>query len=362
MNTLLITLEYPPFYGGVSDYYKNIIKHWPKTSQIFVLNNNKNELVSQKLPFLKWIPSIFAIYNEVKKQKINHIVVGHILPLGTATLLLLKILNIKYSVILHGLDFTMATTNPRKRFISKAILNSAKNIICANSFTETKVRSFIGQNNKITTINPGINTNNNHPIKNNIRNQLIAKHNLKNTYTLLSVGRLVRRKGFDSVIKALPKVIKNAPDLKYFIIGQGEDQQYLTDIISKNYLNKHVFILNNVDHEEKEVWLNLANCFIMVSREIDGDYEGFGIVYLEAGLHELPVIAGNSGGVGDVVKHQINGILTDPESLKGISDSIIELYKNETLRTKLGRKAKTIAINDFKWQDQINKIASEVNK
>lgn len=365
-NTLLFTLEYPPFHGGVANYYKNIIKHWPNKNQIFVLHNNNNKLINSKLPVLKWFPAFISLWQNIKKNKINHILVGHILPLGTVTFLISKLLKINYSVILHGMDFSFAIKTKHKKILTNLILKNSKSIICVNSYTAKLVKDFLGikYKNKIIVVNPGINKlriTNYELLRNELLiNELDNNYSLSNKIVLLTVGRLVKRKGIDKVLESLRDLLKKIPNLVYVILGSGPELKNIKKQISKLNLEKNIIIITDADEKQKNAWYKLSDIFIMTSRNINGDYEGFGIVYLEANLHKTPVIAGNSGGVKDAVIDNLNGLLVDPENINEIKNVIIKLAQDEFLRKKLGNQGYERAINEFKWKKQIESICSKI--
>ncbi|MBL7058755.1 glycosyltransferase family 4 protein [Patescibacteria group bacterium] len=361
MNLLMFTLEYPPFHGGIANYYGNLVKYWPKADKMFVLNNNDSKLLSQNIPFIRVMILFFILYKEIKLKKIDHVIVGNVLPLGTVAYLISRFLKVSYSVVLHGTDFSFATRQYRKKKITRTILNNAGNIVCANSFTAELVDKFLKRNKKVEIVNPGICAQGGVQISRSQIKKLFSDYNLEGKYILLSVGRLVRRKGFDSVIMAISTILQNAPNLMYVIIGDGPDRDYLLNIIKINSLEEKVLLLDNVDDERKQLWYNMCNCFILVSHEIGGDYEGFGIVYLEANLAEKPVIAGDSGGVKDVVREGVNGILVDPYNVDMISDAIIDLYRNKNLRDRLGGAGKKMVLRYFDWKDQVEKFYSIVH-
>ena len=84
MKTLLFTLEYPPFNGGIANYYGNLAKYWPISEELKVLDNNRNELlVKEKNGFLSWWPAFFVFKRRLDKEKPDYVLVGQILPLGT---------------------------------------------------------------------------------------------------------------------------------------------------------------------------------------------------------------------------------------------------------------------------------------
>ena len=356
MKTLLFTLEYPPFYGGVANYYGNLVKYWPKRDNISVLNNNNGLLINRTWPVLKWLSAIPRLREAIKKGRIDHIIVGHILPLGLAALLCRQLYPIKYSVILHGLDFSRATQIWRKRIISKIILIKADKIICANSYTAELVKSFLGGkvDGKIKIVNPGaeqLATRNSQ-----LATQLKKKYHLNNKIILLSVGRLVKRKGFDQVIEALPEVLKQAPNLIYVIIGDGEELRNYQLNITNYELSDKIIIINKAADGERDAWYNLCDIFIMPAKNINGDFEGFGIVYLEANLAGKPVIASLSGGVGDAVIDDLNGLIVDPLDLNEIARTVIKLAQDTNLRRRLGEQGRERAIRKFNWPGQVEKI------
>jgi len=108
--------------------------------------------------------------------------------------------------------------------------------------------------------------------------------------------------------------------------------------------------LGKITDEEKWAWMDLCDIFIMPSRNIDDDFEGFGIVYLEANLSGKPVIAGDTGGVRDAVQNGVSGLLVDPENVDEIANAIIKLSKDKELIKKLGEQGRERAIREFNWE------------
>ncbi|KKR31599.1 MAG: Glycosyl transferase group 1 [Candidatus Falkowbacteria bacterium GW2011_GWF2_39_8] len=365
MKILLLTLEYPPFFGGVSSYYYNLVNTWNKKADlvpIVVLNNNDNSLINNKLPALKWLPSIFQLWKNIKKNNIDHVIVGNILPLGTATFFVAKFLPIKYSIILHGMDLAFALKTPRKKNLAIKILNKAENIICSNSFVAQLAKEFVTDENKIKVVTPGLDV---QDILNNklrdtkiLETELITKYNLQEKYILFSSSRIVKRKGMDQVIKSMPKLISLVPNLVYVVGGAGPDEEYLKQLANSfpQQIKSRIIFLGKTTEEEKWTWFNLCDDFVMPSRNIEGDFEGFGIVYLEANLAGKPVIAGDSGGVRDAVIDGVNGILVNPENLENIIEAIVTLVKNKEVGRKLGEQGRERVIKEFSWENKIEEV------
>ncbi len=352
MKILLVSEEYPPFKGGVAHYYYNLALNFPYSDDLIVLNNNKLEINSKNnLPF-PWFKSIGAILKNIKKNKIDFIFAGQILPYGTAIYLVSLFKKVPYGVFLHGMDFSFAIRKKRKKILTRIILKRAEIIVAANSFVAEEIKSnFPKFEDKIIIVNPGLPEINTDPCPQN-RELLDKKFDLDGKTILFTLARLVKRKGIDMTLKALAKMSEEEKkDLVYFIAGCGSDELYLRSLVSGED-KKRVFFLGQISDDEKWSWLNKCDIFIMPSRNIAGDYEGFGIVYLEANLCLKPVIAGNAGGVGDAVLNGKNGLIVDPEDEEDIKEAILRLKNNPNLREKMGYFGKNRVIKDFSWENQ----------
>lgn len=354
MNTLLFTIEYPPFNGGVASYYGNMVRNWPNPDAIFVLHNNENQLLKRFI-FPHWLPSFWSLFKSVKKNKIENVVVGQILPLGTVAYLLSFVMDFKYSIVIHGMDVAFAGRSLRKKMIAKTIMRRAHSIISSSTYTgELLVRDFGDEfAKKIKVVNPGVEMG--IKIDEQQTMDLKKKYQTDGSVVVLSLGRLVKRKGVDKVIEAMPEVLKYFPNLKYFIGGDGPDREYL---VEKARGLSNVSFLGRVSEEEKWSWLSICDIFAMPSRNIDGDFEGFGIVYLEAGLLGKPVVAGDSGGIRDAVLGAKTGILVNPEDVDDIANAILSLAKDPELRNRLGGAAQERILRDFNWEGQAGKVES----
>lgn len=370
MKTLLFTLEYPPFKGGVANYYGNIEKYWPyfatrdlgidienTDTRLRVLHNNDGALLSNWL-WPKWLPSIKLLKRAVERQGIEHIIVGHILPLGTVTYRLHKKTGIPYTVILHGMDLALAMKPGRKQLIAKKILANAKNIVCTNAYTAEMATKFMGSviKDKLYVVHPGVNPEFSVDAKK--LDSIKTQYNLSNKTVLFSAGRLVKRKGFENVARAMAEVNKKFPDLHYFIAGSGPEKMTLLDYSMKS---KNITFLGHVSDKERDAWLAACDIFIMSSYQEGDDFEGFGIVYLEANIAGKPVIGGRSGGVPEAIDDGVSGLLVDPKNNDDIAKAIERLAGDVSLRHKLGKQGHDRALEWFNWKRQIGRLYKIIN-
>lgn len=372
-KTLLFTIDYPPIQGGVANYYKNICANLPSDKVVVLANHEVNEknfdnnqkykiyrrnLITNFPIWPRWLLSFYHLRQVIKKEKIDIILVGQILPLGTVCYIYKKVFKIPYGVFVHGMDIKMAQSVTRKRELAKKILNNAEFIIANSEYTKNLLLKQGIKSEKIEVVYPGVELKSESPEEVLAKNTKIQK--MENIFSkskiILTLGRLVKRKGQDMVLKSLSYVLEKFPNLVYIIAGNGPDKSYLKNLIKELSLENNVIIDDNVSEEEKAFYYKKCHIFIMPSREIKGDVEGFGIVYLEAGLYSKPVIAGKSGGAMEAVLDNETGILVNPESPEEIGEAIIKLLTNPNLMNKLGVQGQKRVLNKFIWEKQIEKI------
>jgi len=164
---------------------------------------------------------------------------------------------------------------------------------------------------------------------------------------ILSVGRLQRRKGFDQVIRALPGLVAQGLDVHYALIGIGEDWDYLQTIAKEIEGSDRLHLLGHVDAEELPRWYNACDLFAMPNRDIDGDTEGFGLVFLEAGACSKPVIAGLAGGTGSAVEAGVTGLRVDGERVGEVEIALARLLSNPGEAQAMGVASRKRIISRF---------------
>lgn len=351
MKILLATLEYPPHIGGVANYYENLKNYWPERDDFIVLDNSQGKLLAKR-KFFPWLKSIITIAQAFFTHKADLVLIGQILPLGTSAALLSLCFPFRYGIFFHGLDYSLSVSTPFKRKLSRFILSRATIIICANSEVKRKlIETRESLTPKIEVINPGAIA---EDFDQSIKTELIDRYHLAGKKIILSLGRLVRRKGFDRVIQSLDQL--QIDNFYYLICGQGVEKKYLSDLAQASRHRDKILFVDNLSQAEKWACFSLCDIFIMPSRNIAGDFEGFGIVYLEANLMSKPVIAGASGGVADAVEDGVNGLLVNPEDNNEIAQALNKLLGNPILAEKLGKQGKERALEYFNWPKQSLKL------
>jgi len=235
---------------------------------------------------------------------------------------------------------------PEKYFLEFAYSN-AKIILAPSQFTKNKILEFSHYKNlPIEILHNGVNFER--------FNKELESEALQSKYAgkkiLLTVGGLKPRKGQDLVIKALPQIIKNEPDIKYLIIGGGGWISHLKNLVQEFNLENYVDFLGVVRDDELVKYFQLCGIYIHTPRVENLNFEGFGIVYLEAGAAGKPIVATDAGGIKDAVIDRKTGLIVQDGDIVGIADAVINILQNPELKVQLAKNGLEYA-KKHKWPD-----------
>jgi phosphatidylinositol alpha-1,6-mannosyltransferase len=173
---------------------------------------------------------------------------------------------------------------------------------------------------------------------------------------ILSVGRLQRRKGFDNVIRALPWLRERDIDAHYALIGIGDDWDYLLRLATEHGVSERVHLLGHVSYEDLPRWYAACDVFAMPNREIDGDTEGFGLVFLEAASAGKPAIAGTAGGTGSAVVDGVTGVRVDGEQLDAVAQALARLLSDPGECRRMGAQGRERVLENFTHQRRVDQL------
>jgi phosphatidylinositol alpha-1,6-mannosyltransferase len=174
---------------------------------------------------------------------------------------------------------------------------------------------------------------------------------------VLTVARLHDRyKGFDVMTRALPLIRARVPDAEWVLVGEGRLRDEIQRRAVAQGVGEAVRLCGSLPDDERDAWYGRADAFAMPSRLPPGSAgEGFGIVYLEAGTHGVPAVAGNVGGALDAIVDGETGRLVDPNSHVAVAEAVAELLEDQALARRMGEAAARFA-ERFAWP----RIAAEV--
>ncbi|MCP5007278.1 MAG: glycosyltransferase family 4 protein, partial [Planctomycetes bacterium] len=192
---------------------------------------------------------------------------------------------------------------------------------------------------------------------------LMEKHKLHGKMTVLTVSRLVERKGHDTILKALPQVLEAIPNLHYIIVGDGPDRENLKTLSKRLNLYTHVTFAGQVPDEALVKYYNLCDVFVMPNREVfnsTDSIEGFGITFIEANACGKPVIGGLSGGAVEAINDGVSGFLVDPLDKDKVAEKMIYLLQNVDAAGKIGKAGRKRAEEEFSWETRARELSVQL--
>ncbi|ODU50758.1 MAG: glycosyl transferase [Thiobacillus sp. SCN 63-374] len=167
---------------------------------------------------------------------------------------------------------------------------------------------------------------------------------------VFSVGRLSRRKGFDQMIRAVAQLHAEGIPLRYVIAGIGEDADHLDGLIVEHNVQAVVHRIGAVSEADLPRWMNACDVFAMPNRDIGGDNEGFGMVFIEAAACGKPSLAGEAGGTGSAVLHDATGLRVDGVETRHVVNGLRHLLAKPEWMHALGQTGLNRVNSKFAWE------------
>ena len=365
MKILLITFDFPPIVSGITTYVGNIWRFLPANDHTIlapyirgcrkidadagwkVIRYPNLPSAIMRSVFLLPVSVFIAI-----RRKIDLVICSVPVSLGFIGMILKKIFKIPYGVIYYGGEFAKYRHNGFLLRLLRYNLRHADCVITISDFSREEIKGYGVSAEKILKITPGVDTDRFNPRidASNIR----KKFGLQDKNVILTVSRLIERKGIDSVIRAMRLIREEIPDAVYLVVGTGEAEGYLKGLAAAEGLNEAVLFAGFVPDEGLPRYYNACDLFVMANKETRGDetLEGFGISFIEASACGKAVVGGVSGGVKDAVADGLTGVLVDPEDSMGLAQTICRILKDEKYRNELGRAGRRRVEESFGWQSR----------
>ena len=272
---------------------------------------------------------------------------GRALPEGLVALVIGRLTGHRVVVYVHGEELTSWGSGMKYR-VMRCVLRWSDRLIANSRYTRETLCGMGIAVTRIALINPGVALERFQPGLD--WQSLRAKHPwLGSRPCLLSVGRLSRRKGFDMSVRAVARLRDRGIDVDYVIVGKGEDENYLRTLAAELGVAERVHLMGAVSEEDLPRWYNACEIFLMPNREITGDTEGFGMVFLEAAACGKTAIAGRAGGTEDAVLDGETGLRVDAVEERAVAEAISSLLSDPARRRALGDAALARARRDYGW-------------
>lgn len=288
--------------------------------------------------------------NIVKSEKVVVAAFGAAAPLGLLSASLRRAGVVKIVALTHGHEVWWAKLPPFN-LLMRRIGSTLDSLTYLGEFTRNEISKAVSSKAAAAMVKvaPGIDVTHFTPQSSDALRSELGIHNKK---VIISVGRLVHRKGQDHLIESMSQILKSVPDAHLLLIGQGPHEKFLKSLVEKNNLNNHVTFIGRIQFADLPRYICAGEIFAMPSRSrlFGLEVEGLGIVYLEASACGLPVIAGSSGGAPDAVIPDVTGIIVDGTKNSEISSAVIKLLNDPGLAKTMGAAGREWIVKDWRWQ------------
>jgi len=374
---LFVTNDFGPRAGGIETFIIGLIQRRPFGQTIVYTSFQENSerydaewltnygvrVFRDRSKILLPTPRVaFHLHNIVKSEGITTAAFGAAAPLGLLSASI-KRAGVRRTVALtHGHEVWWAKVFPFNLLLRR-IGSTVDVLTYLGEFTRNAISHglTVQAQQSMVKIAPGIDVDHFLPTH---ASALRKSLGLTEKKVIVSVGRLVHRKGQDRLIEAMPEILKTVSNAHLLLVGEGPHRDHLQKLIQKHRLEGSVTLIGRIDYKDLPLYICVGDIFAMPSRSrlMGLEVEGLGIVYLEASACGLPVLAGNSGGAPDAVVQNETGLVVDGTNNKEIADAAIELLTKVDLSTKMGAAGRQWIVENWRWEIWSRSFEDLLNK
>lgn len=353
---LLVTNDYPPKVGGIQNYLWELWRRLPPDRFCVLTRPHPGSdafdagepypIVRSSASFLLPVPKVLAeIRGLAERVGAELVVFDPAVPVGA----LGPRLEVPYGVVLHGAEVTVPARLPVAANLLRRTLAGAEVVISASRYAVGEARRLCPEMAPDRYVPPGVDLDRFVPLSDQRRQAARHRLGVSDEETLiLSVSRLVPRKGMDRLIEAVADLASGRPSARLIIAGAGRDSGRLERLVART--GAPARLLGRVAEADLADLYGAADLFAMLCRRrwFGLEQEGFGIVFLEAAAAGVAQVAGASGGAAEAVEHGVGGlVVADPGDAAAVAEALASLLDDPDRRRRLGATARQRAAERF---------------
>lgn len=376
MKTLLVTNDFPPRAGGIERYMLTLVVGLEPSEVIVVAPEIRGakefdqevECEIIRLPSLNgrlWPSSSLGRYliGIVKTRKIDVVAFAAMLPLGVLGPKIARASNVPFIVWHHGAELVGLARMPGLRQLMRSVARKAILQFAVSEWTRQEVIRSFGYASPVHLLRVGVDLDEFNPRIDG--SEVRRRTGFEDAQVIVCVGRLVPRKGQDTLIRILPGILRRHPKARLLIVGDGPSRGRLERLAAQNSVMNEVHFSGEVNANELSSYYAAGDIYAspIRTRKFGLEAEGLGVVFLEAAAMGLPVVAGISGGTAEAVKNGKTGILVDGGDDEAVRDGLERLLGDAVLREEMGRAGRLWMESEFdrqKLPQEFRAIMAEV--
>jgi len=367
-RTLLITNDFPPRAGGIQSYVQSLAERLPADDLVVYAPSWTGDTAfdaAQPFPIFRHPGSLMLPGPAVRRRaaelvrdhSIRAVWYGAAAPLSLLT----------PALRVEGVCRTVASTHghevgwsmvPGARHALRRIGRTNDVITYVSQYARRRISSALGPQAALEYLPPGVRVDTFRPDP-DARRVIRSQYGLGDAPLVLSVSRLVSRKGQDSLIRAVPQVLAQIPRARVLIVGEGPDGPRLRGLVDTLGLDQQVLFAGSIPWSALPAHYAAGDVFAMPCRTRGSglDVEGLGIVFLEAAASGLPVIAGQSGGAPETVQSGRTGTVVDGRDVQAVAGAVTDLLSDRTRARQWGANGRDWVRQSWNWDSSARRLA-----
>jgi len=358
-RTLIVTNDFPPRIGGVERFVFDLADRLPPDRIRVIAPSHPGDrgfdrgldFPVERLERGRMFPPrhLRRRLRELigSPDRPDVVLFGHALPLGMAGPMVAS-MGVPYAMLTHGAEYWLAKT-PVLSAMFRWGASRASRVFVISTFIEGAVRRVVPGHVPVAMLSPGVDTTRFTP---HVDGRWVREtFDVGDRPLILSVSRMVPRKGQDVLIESLPHVRRSVPGAVLLLVGDGPTRDELEAQVSARGLSSSVRFIGEVPDLDLPAFYAAADVFSTPcrSRWRGLEVEGFGIVFLEAAAAGLASVAGDSGGAAEAVIDQETGLIVDGSDVSATAGALVRILSDEGLAATMGRVARFRAVDLYDW-------------
>jgi phosphatidylinositol alpha-1,6-mannosyltransferase len=362
---LFVTNDFGPRAGGIETFIIGLIQRRPFGTTVIYTSFQENSeqydsdwlanygvrVIRDRSKILLPTPRVaFNLRAIIKREGITTAAFGAAAPLGLLSASIKRAGVTRTVALTHGHEVWWAKVFPFNLLLRR-IGSTVDVLTYLGDFTRAAISQGISAKaqSSMVKVAPGIDVDHFIPTDASALRESLGITKKK---VIVSVGRLVHRKGQDCLIESMPQILSSVPDAHLLLIGQGPYREHLQELVRKHRLESSVTFIGRIEYKDLPMYLCAGEIFAMPSRSrlMGLEVEGLGIVYLEASSCGLPVLAGSSGGAPDAVVQNTTGLVVDGTNHEQIATAAIDLLNNSVASQLMGAAGRQWIVENWRWE------------
>ena len=357
MRTLVVTNDFPPRPGGIQVLVHTLASRLPADEVVVLASDWKGAAAfdaAQPFPVVRAptsvllpVPAVLRTARAIARAEgCDRVWFGAAAPLG----LLARPLGLERAVAsTHGHEVGWALL-PGARQALQRIARDVDVVTCLTEYTRGRLAGTLGPSTRLELLPGGVDTSVFRPGAGG--REVRARHGLGDRPVVVCVSRLVRRKGQDVLVRALPELRRRVAGTALLLVGGGPDLPRLRRLAAEHGVADSVVLTGSVPWHELPAHYDAGDVFAMPcrTRRAGLEVEGLGIVFLEAAATGLPVVAGRSGGSPETVLDGQTGHVVDGRSIASVTDAVAGLLSDPLRARAMGAAGRAWVERDWRWE------------